>query len=171
MHETPSELPNDLRLKIKEKVPPIFSSRSSEKTHFHFQLGLGPLNWKISRKSLKRLDLIGSTQTNTQKQFLAFVPKNREKSTAKYFIGKYTSLNFLNLSTIFCIRKSEKTHFHFQLGLDPLKLRFLEILVFKKTHLLLKLKFRQLSCNKQSKKGQVKNLALKAVPVAAGQYF
>ena len=41
-----------------------------------------------------------------------FLHLNHENSAKKHSIEKHILLNFLNLSTMFCPRLSEETHFH-----------------------------------------------------------
>ena len=59
---------------------------------------------EISRKALKCLDWMASSQSTTQRKILAFELKNRKKSVKKHSIEKHIFLNFVNLSTIICQR-------------------------------------------------------------------
>ena len=77
VYELPHKLPNKLRLRI-----------------------LG--NQENSRKSLKCLDLMVSTQSFNQKP--NFLVKSRKKSAVKHCTGKPISLNFVSLSAAFCPR-------------------------------------------------------------------
>ena len=77
VYELPHKLPNNLRLRI-----------------------LG--NQENSRKSLKCLDLMVSTQSFNQKP--NFLVKSCKKSAVKHCTEKPISLNFVNLSAAFCPR-------------------------------------------------------------------
>lgn len=82
MNKLPSELPNDSKIRISG-------------------------NQEVSRKSLKCLDLMASTQPATQppkREHFAFLLENHQNAAAKHSRGKPTLLNFLNLSTIPCLR-------------------------------------------------------------------
>ena len=59
-------------------------------------------SYEISRKSLKCLALMPSTQPANQKaNFDSCARQNCKKSTVKHSIEKPILLNFMNLSTIF----------------------------------------------------------------------
>ena len=141
-----------------------------------------PAELYIIRKSLKCLNLMASTQPNTQKpNFHAFV-KSGKKLAVKHLINKSIFLSFRNLYTIFGARISQEADFHFQLLWDPLILNFLNILVFQKVHFFFKLIFKTTQLKQRAKydiiqKGLFFTLAwttksgLSPVPIAAGQYF
>ena len=143
-----------------------------------------PAELYIIRKSLKCLNLVASTQPNTQKpNFHGFI-KSRKKLAVKHLISNSTFLSFRNFSTIFGVRISQEADFHFQLLWNPLILNFLNILVFQKVHLFFKLIFKTTQLKQRAKyiydifqKGLFSTLAwttksgLSPVPIAAGQYF
>ena len=108
-----------------------------------------PAELYVIRKSLKCLDLMTSTQPNTQKpNFDGFV-KSRKKLAAKHLRNKSIFFNFRNISIIFGARISQEADFLFQLLWDPLIWNFLNILVFQKIHLFFKWYLRQLSWSKE----------------------
>ena len=117
-------------------------------------------------------------------KFWRFLLKNCKKSAVKHSIEKSILLNFVNFSPTFCPRLSEGTDFHFSFltRSRSLDFTFSEVLVFEKTHSLLKLVFKvtqlqnipeydifqkTLFCTLVSSM----NLGLYTVPVASGQYL
>ena len=130
------------------------------------------------------MNLMASTQRNTQKpNFHSFV-KSRKKLAVKHLINKSIFLSFRNFTTICGARMSQEADFHFQLFWNPLILNFLNILLFQKVHLFFKLIFKTTQLKQRAK--YIEDISqnrlfstlawttksgLSPVPIAAGQYF
>ena len=136
------------------------------------------------KKLSKMLRFLGNyTAVHPKAKSWSFLVKNCEKSAVKDSIEKPILLDFVNMSPTFCLRLSEETDFHFELGPDPMISQFLKILLIEKSHSLLKLIFKLNQLQKIPEygispktvfciyKNSIMNLRLNIVPGTAEQHF